>query len=426
MTSIKRVSRLWVPVLMIAVIAAGSVVPSLVGSAGASPPDLPPLTPAELLAKARTAQVTALSGTIQLTSNLGLPSLDSLTALGGGGSSTSIAALLAGKHSVQVWIDGTDHARIATVAPLAETNWIRNGSDLWSYDSSTLTTTHATIKAGATDTTDTKDATTGGTDTATTDPTDTATTEPTATDATGVSLPDPAHDTPIQFAQQLLANVTPSTDVTVDVNARIDSRPVYQLVLTPHAATSTVQDVTIAIDAATGLPLDVRITAKSGGTALELGFTHISFDVPSASTFDFTPPPGSKLVEAANPTDLLSVGGDTHGDHHRRDNAPAATTPAADTTATTGASTGLPGDPASALGNAKVLGSDWSSVAVVSGSSVSSQLDAFIGSAKRVPVGTETARLVTTRLFNVLVFDDGRIAIGAVTADALAATVAAG
>jgi hypothetical protein len=187
-----------------------------------------------------------------------------------------------------------------------------------------------------------------------------------------------------------------------------------------------VQDVTIAIDAATGLPLDVRISAKSGGTALELGFTHISFDVPSASTFDFTPPSGSKLVEAANPTDLLSVGGDTHGDHHRRDNAPAATTPAADTTAPTGSSAGLPGDSASALGNAKVLGSDWSSVAVVSGSSVSSQLDAFIGSAKRVPVGTETARLVTTRLFNVLVFDDGRIAVGAVTADALAATVAAG
>ena len=52
-------------------------------------------------------------------------------------------------------------------------------------------------------------------------------------------------------SSNLLANVTPSTDVTVDVNARIDSRPVYQLVLTPHAAASTVQDVTIAIDAAT-------------------------------------------------------------------------------------------------------------------------------------------------------------------------------
>jgi outer membrane lipoprotein-sorting protein len=303
---------------------------------------------------------------------------------------------------------------------------------VWSYDSSTLTTTHATITAGATDTTGAKDATpdatTDSTGTATTEPTDTATTEPTdtATSATGVSLPDPAHDTPIQFAQQLLDNVTPSTDVAVDVNARIDGRPVYQLVLTPHAATSTVNDVTIAVDAATGLPLDVRVTAKSGGTALELGFTHINFDVPSASTFAFTPPPGSKVVEAANPTDLLSAGGDTHKDHHRSDNAPPTTAPAADTSNTPDSSSGLPGDPASALGNANVLGTDWSSVAVISGSSVSSQLDAFIGNAQRVPVGTETARLVTTRLFNVLVFDDGRIAIGAVTADALAATVAAG
>ncbi|MEY2580879.1 MAG: hypothetical protein QOE09_728 [Ilumatobacteraceae bacterium] len=418
MTSIKRVNRLWAPVLMIGLIAAGSVVPSLVGSANASPPDLPPLTPAELLAKARTAQVTALSGTIQLTSNLGLPSLDSLTALGGGGSSTSIASLLAGKHSAQVWIDGTDHVRVATVAPLTETNWIRNGSDVWSYDSSTLTTTHVTIKADTTAAADTSAATDAN------DTTDTS-----VTGATGVSLPDPAHDTPIQFAQQLLDNVTPSTDVTVDVNARIDGRPVYQLVLTPHAATSTVQDVTFAVDAATGLPLDVRITAKSGGTALELGFTQINFDVPSASTFDFTPPPGSKVVEAASPTDLLSAGGDTHGDRHKPNDtsAPPTTEPAgASDTAGSATADGIPGISSSGFGNANVLGTDWSSVAVVSGSSVSSQLDAFIGNAKRVPVGSETARLVTTRLFNVLVFDAGRIAIGAVTPDALAATVAAG
>jgi outer membrane lipoprotein-sorting protein len=317
------------------------------------------------------------------------------------------------------------------VAPLTETNWIRNGSDVWSYDSSTLTTTHATIKADAAGTTEAKDPTTAGTDTATTDSTGTATTEPTdsAAAATGVSVPDPAHDTPIQFAQQLLDNVTPSTDVSVDTTTRIDGRPVYQLVLTPHADTSTVQDVTIAIDAATGLPLDVRITAKSGGTALELGFAKISLDVPSASTFDFTPPPGSKVVEAANPTDLLSAGGDTHNGHRQRADAPGAkTTPPTDTATTDSSSgSGIPGVSASGgLGNASVLGSDWSSVAVISGSSVSSQLDAFIGSAKRVPVGAETARLVTTRLFNVLVFDDGRIAIGAVTADALAATVAAG
>ena len=409
---------------MIGLIAAGSAVPSLVGSANASPPNLPPLTPAELLAKARTAQVTALSGTIQLTSNLGLPSLDSLSALGGGGSSTSIASLLAGKHSAQVWIDGTDHVRVATVAPLTETNWIRNGTDVWSYDSSTLTTTHATIKPGAADTTGAKDTSPDATDTSNTDATDTSATD---TSATGVSLPDPAHDTPIQFAQQLLDSVTPSTDVTVDVTARIDQRPVYQLVLTPHSDTSTVKDVTFAVDAATGLPLDVRITAKSGGTALELGFTHINFDVPSASTFDFSPPPGSKLVEAANPTDLLSAGGDTHGDHHRRDGTPAAkTAQPADTTDTTNSGV-VPVESSSAgLGNTNVLGSDWSSVAVISGSPVSSQLDAFIGNAKRVPVGTETARLVTTKLFNVLVFNDGRIAIGAVTADALAATVAAG
>jgi outer membrane lipoprotein-sorting protein len=322
------------------------------------------LTPAELLTKVRTAKVTALSGSVQLTSNLGLPSLGSLGASGGGGSSTSLTSLLAGSHSAQVWIDGTEHVRVATVAPMAETNWIRNGQDLWSYDSSTLTTTHASLGV----------ASAGAMPSATTD-----------------SSLDPVHDTPIQFAQELLDKVTPSTGVAITDNTMVAGRAVYQLVLTPNDVTSTVQDVTFAVDAATGLPLDVSVTAKSSGTtALEIGFTSIDFSVPSASTFEFTPPPGSTVVEAKDPASLLSAGGDVHGNRHRTD------------------ATG------SGLGQMTTLGQNWTTVAVLSTSSVASQLQSFLTSAPQVTVGGASARLVTTTLFNVLVFDDGRIAVGAV------------
>jgi outer membrane lipoprotein-sorting protein len=385
MTSTRRFNRRWAaPAIALLVVAGIGVGPDLLGSAGASAPDLPALTPAELLAKARTAQVTALSGTVQLTSNLGLPSLDSLGSLGGGGSGTSVASLLAGSHSADVWIDGADHVRVTTTAPMAETNWIRNGTDLWSYDSSTLTTTHATLPADTTGT--------GQND-----------------GGTGVSLPDPAHDTPIEFAQRLLDEVTPSTDVSVGITKVVAGWPVYQLVLTPHAADTTVGHVTFAIDAATGLPLDVTVEAKStGSTALELGFTSISFDTPSTSTFDFTPPPDSTVVEAKNATALLGAGGRTHGEGRHGDG---------------GGSfdyvpNGLSG------GNTTMLGSDWSSVLVLTGSTVPAQLGSIISGAPEVTVGSTSGHLITTTLFNVLVLSDGRVAIGAVTPEALEAAVA--
>ena len=375
MKSPLHVNRRWAaPLIAVGLVAATAVIPNVIGPANASPPALPTLTPAELLTKVRTAKVTALSGSVQLTSHLGLPSLDSLGALGGGGSSTSITSLLAGSHSAQVWIDGTEHVRVATVAPMAETNWIRNGHDLWSYDSSTSTTTHASLGAASA----------------------TATT-PATTDSTL----DPVHDTPIQFAQELLDKVTPSTGVAITDNKMVAGRAVYQLVLTPNDATSTVQDVTFAVDAATGLPLDVSVTAKSSGTtALEIGFTSIDFTVPAASTFEFTPPPGSTVVEAKDPASLLSAGGDLHGRRHRTD------------------ATGT------GLGQMTTLGQNWTTVAVLSKSSVASQLQSFLASAPQVTVGGASARLVTTTLFNVLVFDDGRIAVGAVDPTTLESLVA--
>jgi outer membrane lipoprotein-sorting protein len=324
-----------------------------------------------------------------------------------------VASLLAGDHTAKIWIDGADKVRIATIAPLAETNWIRNGHDVWSYDSGTLTTTHATIPA------DTSSAADEGTD---------ATGSSDATDAGGsadTSTPDPIHDTPLQFAQNLLDQVTPSTTVSIDTPSRVAGRSVYQLVLTPNDPASTVGNVTFSVDAATGLPLDVKVVARStGSTALELGFTDISFDVPAASTFEFTPPPGSTVVEAKSASDLLSTGGDQHHDGHRHRHdkgSPSVGSGAGVEPTTTGDATGA--DPLSS-GNYTTLGSDWTSVVVTDNSSLTGQLGAVLRNAPEVTVGSTHGRLISTSLFNVLVLDDGRVAVGAVDPATLQSLVA--
>ena len=74
--------------------------------------------------------------------------------------------------------------------------------------------------------------------------------------------------------------------------------------------------------------------------------------------------------------------------------------------------------------DAKVVGEAWDSVAIVSGVNLGRQFQTLFSNSPAVTVGGTTGHLVSTRLVNVLVLDDGRIAIGAVTPEALEAAVA--
>ena len=74
------------------------------------------------------------------TANLGLPSLGAL-GVGGG----TVLDLLSGSHTAHVWYDGTERLRLALDSPQAETDWIRNGDDLWSWDSSSQAVKHVNL-----------------------------------------------------------------------------------------------------------------------------------------------------------------------------------------------------------------------------------------------------------------------------------------
>jgi len=384
--------RWLVPVAAVGVSALVGAVPHLVSSATADAPKLAPVTPTQLIDQVRTTQVRALSGDISVTANLGLPSLGALGALGGSSSSTTVASLLSGTHTARVWVDGPEHLRVATLAPMAETDWIRNGADLWSYDSSTLTTTHATV------------------------PTHSARGDG-ATEGTTV---DSVTTTPQDLAQQLLDKITPSTQVSVDSTGRVAGRDVYRLVLAPDDVHSTIGRVVISVDATTGLPLDVAVTTRAdGATALEVGFTHIDYATPAPSEFAFTPPPGSTVVQASSPSAMLSAGGRTDAptQHRHRHHLSGGFNPALVPSSPTTTTASVPLDP-------KVLGHDWTSVLYVDDPSVANQIAALVASAPSVDVGGVSAKMLSTSLVNVLILPDGHLAVGAVDTATLAALAA--
>jgi outer membrane lipoprotein-sorting protein len=375
----RSLGRWSVPVAVLAGISGFAVVPHVL-PASAAVPSLPPITPTELLDKVRTSSVRALSGTVELSSHLGLPDLGAL-GLGQG----TMLDLLTGSHTSHIWVDGPEHVRVALDAPSAESDWVRNGTDLWAWRSDTQTVQHTVLPADT----------------------------PDAADAKPSETVDPT-----TMAAKALAMIEPSTTVTVRTPDYIAGRAAYELVLTPKSANSTVGDVAIGIDAENGMPLAVRINAKNSTTpAVNVAFSQISYATPDASTFAFSPPPGSSVTETADATSLLPIGQsrhDHHGDHQgKRGNAPSVP-----------ASTNEVGTTVKDSGMTTV-GSDWDSVAIVSGQSVGGQLGGLLSSATTVQTAGGPAKLISTSLVNALVLDDGRIVVGALTPAALAAAVPA-
>ncbi|MCF2532515.1 LolA family protein [Yinghuangia soli] len=252
--------------LGVAALAAGAIVYGPNAFADDSDPNLPGRTAEEVVAKIAGAKPEALSGSVRITTDLGLPALP-------GKGDASPNALLSGTHTLRVAVDGPDRQRIGIQADLAEYNIVHNGRDLWTYDSRSNTATHTTLPEGAADA---------------------------ARNGVFGPLPSTAGlaATPQEAAKQLLAAVGPSTSVTVAGTGKVAGRPVYELRIAPGQPGSLIGGATVSVDSETGVPLRVVVdTAKGGKPAVDVGFTEVSFKAPDRSTFDFKPPSGAKVVE---------------------------------------------------------------------------------------------------------------------------------
>ena len=359
-------------------------------------PALPSRTAAELLVRLSEAELQPMSGTVVQTARLGLPELPAAP----GGS--SLAALATGSNTVRVWYGGPDQVRLALMGSLAETDVIRSGEDAWLWTSDTNTAEHLTLpeKAGMH--------------------------EETPSPAEGSGL------TPREAAERALALIDPTTEVSVDGTAEVAGRPVYSLLLRPRDEGSLVSQVRLAVDSETSVPLQVQVLAK-GTTepAFETGFTAVTFEDPADSVFTFTPPPGATVKERALPEGM----GAAHGvDGPAKDSMDQNAVPE-------GIPDGLSGNPRPAgepgSGGPTVVGSGWTSVAVLQGAagpqdaagttgeSTDAQLAALLQAAEPVSGSYGSGRLLRTALVSALLLDDGRVLVGAVTPEVLEAAAAA-
>ncbi|MFI7641203.1 outer membrane lipoprotein carrier protein LolA [Nonomuraea sp. NPDC049400] len=366
-----------------AAIGAGPVIAAVSGD-----PVLPERSAQQLLADAVAATskeggIPPMSGTVQQTASLGLPALPQT-------GEASPLSLLSGSHEVKVWYGAKDKLRVAMPTQLNETNLIVNGDQAWYWESATNTATKVSIKAG----------------------TEQQHKAPT---------PQPTDLTPQQVAERLLANVGQHTAVRVINTAEVAGRPVYQLVLAPKDAGSLVQEIRIALDGETYVPLQVQVYAKeSAEPAFQVGFTQVTFTPPAEENFTFTPPAGAKVEEKTLGADM-SQGAEQRAEHAK-----------------------------DVAGRAKVVGQGWTTVAVVpfslsdlkagtatpsdsrqsadpgAGPSTdpSALVDSVLKSATPVSGAWGSGKLIKTKLVTALLTDDGRLLVGAVTPEEI--TKAAG
>lgn len=256
--SLRRTATWTAPILAAAAfIAAGPVSGLLAGPANA---DLAPRSAAQLLVDVQKANLDGFSGTIVENASLGLPDLPS----GLTGAGTGTLGLLTGTHTMRVWSAGPQQARVSLLSPYAESDLVRNGSDLWQWTSSNRTAEHWTLPARS------------------------------------AAAPAPAQMqlTPQQAADKAVAALSPTTVVTGDGTTTVAGRPAYVLSLTPRSSTTLVGSVRIAIDGKTHVPTQVQVFAKgSSSPAISVGFSSFDPGTPPSSVFAFNPPPGTTVKQ---------------------------------------------------------------------------------------------------------------------------------
>ncbi|GAA4954582.1 membrane protein [Streptomyces caelestis] len=383
----RRAARYAVPVTVMGVAAATiGLVPALADSGD---PDLPEITAAQLIEKIAQSDVERLSGTVRITTDLGLPDLGGLEsglmsgarAQGGDDGSSAdpsakLAELASGTHTLRVAADGPDRQKVSLLENAAEYSLIHDGKDVWGYDSASNEVYHGTV------------------------------------DASGEDREQRPPATPKDFAEEALKSVDDTTSVTVDGTAQVAGRDAYKLVVKPRQSGSTVGAISIAVDHETGMPLKFTLTPSSGGAAVvDVGFTKVSFDRPAASTFEFTPPKGAEVTEDGD----LDKGREHSGKPGKAPKSEA--------------------DLAKGLDGLKMLGEGWNTVAVFDDGEAGGlptgeaggDLEGFLGSlGDRVEGEFGTGTVFGTRLVNALITEDGKVYVGAVTKDALVKAADAG
>ncbi|MGW2404308.1 LolA family protein [Streptomyces sp. NPDC001739] len=397
----RKAVRYAVPVAVAGVAAATiGLVPAFAGSGS---PDLPKISAQDLIAKIAKSDVQQLSGTVRVSTDLGLPSLPGGMAAGGFGGGqggekgghgqdgasaapqSKLMELASGAHTLRVAADGPEKQRVSIVDKAAEYSLVHNGNEVWAYDSGSNTAVHSTAP----------DAGRHG-----------------AHKRAPEGLPgDLKNATPQDLAKKVLQAAGDTTSVTVDGTARVAGRDAYQLLIKPKQAASTVGSIRVAVDAANGVPLKFTLTPKSGGAAaIDVGYTNVDFAKPAADLFSFTPPKGAKVVDGDKQRAAAQrEQGKKFKDFGSRKDAK---------------------DLRKDFGGLNVIGKGWTSIATIKGAggglpsgkdrAAAGDAGKFLDSlGEKVNGSFGSGRMFSTRLVNALITDNGTVYVGAVDKQAL-------
>ncbi|MFG1813136.1 outer membrane lipoprotein carrier protein LolA [Kribbella sp. NPDC049174] len=352
-------SRRWlVPLTAVAVVAGVGTLGPVVADAS---PNLPDITAQELLTNVQTAKVDGLSGTVRSAADLGLPALPGVE----GGS--QIPDLLTGEHTARVAFASPNKARVSVLDNMAERVWTTDGKTAWAYDSSEREAVKLTLPA--------------------------RTQRPSKPEA------KPESYDPQAMAKKFLDAIDPTTKVEVSGTEKVAGRDAYKLRLVPKTDKSTVGSVTLAIDSKNWVPLEVTVMPRTGSDpAVQLGFSSVSFDVPAASTFTFTPPKGVKVKEEKVPATRQVPTPVKPPKAIEKPTKPAGDKPT-------------------------VIGEGWETVVAFRDveQTRSGPLGQLLANARTVEGSWGKGKILTSKMVNALITDDGRVLVGMVSPDTLVA-----
>jgi hypothetical protein len=341
-------------------------------------PKLPPRSATQVAASVTHGTALPRSGTFTLHTNLGLGQVAASA------SANQLVALASGSNLARVWTDGARRSRIALLQPLQETDWVRNGNQLWVWQS---TGTQAARVQNS------------------------ASLDIPALGATTSLVGDSSIEPPDVVATHLLSLRNDST-LSLGRPDVVAGRRVYELIETPRSRSTLITSVRIGVDAATGLPLRVRMFVRGRSSPIiDDRFTAVSFSQPNGSNFDFRPPPHATVIDA--PTVGAALEPAWRVRERRREFG----------------DRGLASDGSTAFGfdapglAIRTVGTGWDEVVIASGVN-SWGIRELFGSARDVTGPFGHGLLARTPAVSVLVLDDGRIAAGVVTPSRLKAALA--
>jgi outer membrane lipoprotein-sorting protein len=260
--------------------------------------NLPEIT-VDQLVELMDVDVTGFSGTLTKTTDLGLPALEMSSMMSPAmveemsetmpeGLEDFVPQIIEQDLITQAiaFIGGTDTIRVFAseegfraqiLDPMSQRDIIVSKTEVWAYDASTQ---RAYTRAIDTDVTkEDFEAELGQLE---------------------IDLSDPR-----AVAEYVLEQAGPDTALLMGDNHRIANRTAYALVVEPRSDHSLVASVSISVDSETGMPLGVSVySTEQAEPAAVVAFTSISFEVPEASLFSFTPPPGTTVETVELPESL--------------------------------------------------------------------------------------------------------------------------